>query len=305
LIGNGAKLNGFARNGNMPTKPLILAVEFGKENLVRALLDEGADIETKDSQGTTPLIKAAEASRKEETKILLWKKANINATNNKGETPLIAAIKSGSEEIASLLLASGVDMECKDHDGETPLMIAAKMGLLDVVKEMVQRGVVTEEGYAKGYTPIEVAHRNGHTKVVEVLQMAAMNNKPRLLRLFTRRPGPNVPAAESSSRKKVERTTSNPTRPVLPLISVPPRSGSVPLPEGPGYSARGIGSRRVAQRPVPSQIAHQPKRSVWRGRISEDSEEDGEDELEYHGSSDAFFQERWEENTGQVRRVDS
>src|SRR2546423_1161103 len=294
LIANGAKLNGFARNGNMPTKPLILAVEFGKANLVRTLLDEGADIETKDSQGTTPLIKAAQVSRKEEIKILLWKKANINATNNKAETPLIAAIKARSDEIAILLMRSGADIECKDQDGGTPLFIAAKMGLLGVIAEMVERGVVTEVGYSKGLTPVEIAQRNGHTAVVELLQTAARNNKPRLLRLLTRKS--NVPVGEGNGKRVAQ------TIPVLSRVSVPPRVGSVPVPEWPGYGAGETNNSRDDHRQVPTQVVEQPKKLVWRGRISDDSDDsDGEDE--YHGFSDAFFQERREEDI--VRRVDS
>ena len=292
LIANGAQLNGFARNGNMPTKPLILAVEFGKANLVRALLDEGADIETKDAQGTTPLIKAAQVSRKEEIKILLGKKANINATNNKAETPLIAAIKARSDEIAILLLRSGADMECKDQDGETPLFIAAKMGLLGVVMEMVDRGLVTEVGYPKGLTPVEVAQRNGHTAVVEVLQAAARNNKPRLLRLLTRRS--NVPAGESNGKRVAQ------TIPVLSQVSVPSRVGSVPVPEWPGYGAWEANSRSVNQRQIPRQVVEQPKKSVWRGRISEDSDSD-EDECPVF--SHALFPESREEDI--IRRVES
>jgi len=147
LLAWGAKINGFARNGANPTKPLLLAVECGKEALVRTLLDsEGAEIETKDADGSTALILAAQLSRHHETRLLLRRKANPNALNNHAETPLLAAVRARSTEIVRMLLHAGAEMDIRDRDGRTPLFIAASRGLQEIVAEMVERGVSTEAG---------------------------------------------------------------------------------------------------------------------------------------------------------------
>jgi hypothetical protein len=271
-------------------------VEHGKENLIRTILDEpGADIETKDSQGSTALIKAAEHSRYQETKLLLRKRADINATNNLGETPLITGIKSRSTEIVTLLLARGVDAECKNNNGETPLLIASKMGLQEIVAELLERGVATEAGYVKGHAPADVAYRHGHFAVVQLLQTAENNRKPLLKRIFTKRTVFSPPQQRQMG-ESLGRTTSNPTRPAArrPTVTVPQRSTSVPLPEWT------MGKNDIARL---GREIETPRRRVWRAPIREEKSDDDDGEEDYEEFSEALFYERLEEEP--TRMVES
>lgn len=65
---------------------LTLAVVEGDAEQVNTLLAKGADINTKDGQGTTVLMEASREGRTAVAKILLQKGAQINLQNNRGLT---------------------------------------------------------------------------------------------------------------------------------------------------------------------------------------------------------------------------
>ena len=66
--------------------PLICASIGDNLDVVKFLLEKGADIEAKDTYGNTPLILASVYNRFEIIKLLLEKGANIEAKNNYGGT---------------------------------------------------------------------------------------------------------------------------------------------------------------------------------------------------------------------------
>jgi ankyrin repeat protein len=68
--------------------PLLQAAETGDTGIAKLLLDEGADINGRDGQGTTPLHLAACCGHVEMVKLLLANGANANARGVKGHTPL-------------------------------------------------------------------------------------------------------------------------------------------------------------------------------------------------------------------------
>lgn len=73
--------------GPLDGKPLLLAVvEEGHEDVVEFLLDNGAEIESKDRDGNTALLRALHFGRGILAEQLIASGADMNATNNDGET---------------------------------------------------------------------------------------------------------------------------------------------------------------------------------------------------------------------------
>jgi ankyrin repeat protein len=88
---------------------LMLASKNGREEVVLALLNEGANFETKDALNATLII----ASQRDHTKtvlILLAQGADVNAATPECLTALMFASINGHEEVVSVLLAQGADV---------------------------------------------------------------------------------------------------------------------------------------------------------------------------------------------------
>lgn len=108
------------------------AVRSGVVDVVDALLEAGASVESQDASGKTPLITICGTKAKNykvgHLKIvekLLEKGADPLATDNKGHTAIGRAAHAGHTNIVLNLLKAGVPSDEPDDDGMTPLLHAA------------------------------------------------------------------------------------------------------------------------------------------------------------------------------------
>src|SRR5690349_14046208 len=103
------------------------AVAFGNTAEVKAILDNGANPNERNSFDATALIWAAGDEKK--VRLLLAKDADVKAATKKGRTPLmVAAACDGCSAIVKLLLAKGADPKAKDSSGRTALWLAGQAG---------------------------------------------------------------------------------------------------------------------------------------------------------------------------------
>jgi membrane protease YdiL (CAAX protease family) len=108
--------------------------------MVRFLLEKGANPNVKDMDGQTPLILAAEKNQLESIKLLLARGADLNWKNERGFTALRAAVQYNRLESARLLIESGADLNLEDKAGATPLAAAQNLGYSDLVNLLQQKG---------------------------------------------------------------------------------------------------------------------------------------------------------------------
>jgi ankyrin repeat protein len=90
--------------------PLNQAAMRGDTTQVQQLLDKGADVNTKDSNGETALMEAAGNGHPEVVKQLLAKGADVNAKSSYGYTALLYAADKGHTECVGLLLDGGANI---------------------------------------------------------------------------------------------------------------------------------------------------------------------------------------------------
>ncbi len=101
-------MTGCATTGNTP---LMSAVGSGDINAVKRLLNEGADVNAKDSDNWNALTKAARDGHAEIVKLLIEKGADVNAKAYKGYSALMVAALDGYTEIVKLLIEKGADID--------------------------------------------------------------------------------------------------------------------------------------------------------------------------------------------------
>src|SRR5687767_9324547 len=101
--------------------PLGLAIFFGNTDLAKFLIEKGADVNAaaQNSQRVAPLHAAAAVCDHEIIRMLLDRGANPNSRQQLDYTPLHTAGARGDIEMAKLLLARGADPKARGSDGFT------------------------------------------------------------------------------------------------------------------------------------------------------------------------------------------
>jgi ankyrin repeat protein len=89
--------------------PLLLAAPLGSTELVKTLLDAGANVNAADVRGMTPLMLAVATDRQnmDVIRMLIARGANVNAKSLAGETALDWAIKTGPKPAIDAIKAAG------------------------------------------------------------------------------------------------------------------------------------------------------------------------------------------------------
>jgi ankyrin repeat protein len=151
-----------ARGGCHDT-PLQAAVIKGYVDIIRLLLEHGADMATLNDEDFGPLHEASRRGRLDVIGLLLDHRADVDSRNFLGRTPLFIASQEGELEVARVLLQRGAAVNSFDYNGNRPLTTASKCGHLDVVRLLLQNGATVDQG------SLEFASENGHLDVVRLL----------------------------------------------------------------------------------------------------------------------------------------
>ena len=149
----------------------VEAAMNGNREAVRALLKDGADVNTTQADGMTALHWAAQKGDVELAKVLLYASANLKATTRiGGYTPLLIASKNGDAPMIDTLTQAGADSNAPTMNGTTPLMLAAAAGKPAAVKALIDHGaVVNARESVKGETALTFAAAFGRADVIRVL----------------------------------------------------------------------------------------------------------------------------------------
>lgn len=153
LLQHGADVNAQDKYGNTALDTAIFRLE---PKAVALLLQYGADANEKHPDGlhSTPLHRAANNNVMIEiVKLLLQHGADVTIKDARGETPLHNA----ASKIAKLLLQHGADVNDQDIEGNTALHQAVQRGYTEEAKVLLQHGANTKIQNKAGKTAFDLA----------------------------------------------------------------------------------------------------------------------------------------------------
>lgn len=119
---------------------LHLAVDMGKPEVAKLLLEHGADKNGQDSYGQSLVMTAASNHRTDIMKLLIAAGADVNAANQYRITPLAVAAEQGHLDIVNLLVAAGAKVNARDTAGGTALSVAILRGYKEIVEALLAAG---------------------------------------------------------------------------------------------------------------------------------------------------------------------
>ncbi|XP_063600527.1 transient receptor potential cation channel subfamily A member 1-like [Penaeus indicus] len=149
-------------------------------HLCAKLLEEGADVNTTDEDGSTLLHILARKYSKVETRakkipaLLLQHGANVNAKDKNGDTPLHVVAREGSEDFCRVILDHiarnpGVKVDTKNKKLMAPLHLASQQGHDRIVQLLLDVGSDPLSSDGQKYFPIHHAAEKGYATCCKLL----------------------------------------------------------------------------------------------------------------------------------------
>jgi uncharacterized protein YceK len=135
--------------------PLVVAAQNGELAIVQALLDRGADANTKTQGGRTALEVAAGRGHAAVIPALLNAGAEVNARSAGMETALMVAVRRGHTTSVLALLDKGADVNASSFMGETALIDAADRGHMAIVQALLDKGADVNAKTIEGRTALD------------------------------------------------------------------------------------------------------------------------------------------------------
>jgi len=170
LVDAGAEIN--YRQGDGMT-PFIDALSYQPNiKFLKSLLDLGADINLSSATGNTPLMIAADTGNSVIVKFLLENDAAVNLQEEEGRTALFYAAQQGHSSVVAVLLSHRADVSLKNIWDQTPLIIASGNAEVKIVDMLIKHGSDVNAQDQRGVTPLINAVHRAQIKNVRLLLSA-------------------------------------------------------------------------------------------------------------------------------------
>ena len=153
--------------------PLLHAISHGKVEIVRELLERGAN-PNQIITHTTPLLYAISCGEgaNEIVQVLLDNGANPNGTDYRGATALMHASRNGNIEVVRKLLDKGADPNQQDNHGKNALIYLLVGRNIEILRELLRRGANPHQQDNYGKTALAYSLLLGNRVMTYILRNA-------------------------------------------------------------------------------------------------------------------------------------
>ena len=139
-------------------------------DVLKAHLDNGFQVDTKDETGFTLIHKACEYNNLQSLELLHQFDADINMHSSCGLTPLDVALKHGSDRCIGFLRAHNVIQNMPStSEPITDVFDAIRLADVDYIKTLMKEGFDFSIQDAHGNMPIFLACQLGHDSILQEL----------------------------------------------------------------------------------------------------------------------------------------
>ena len=140
---------------------LHFACSYGRSDIVRFLLSQGADPDSNSNSGETPLHVACISGQAKIIQLLVSHVSDIDATDKKGQTPTHYAALNGEIACLNILCNQGADICMEDKHKRTAIHLAATRNHCDVIQYLLEHGIELDSLDFEGKTPAHYAAAYG------------------------------------------------------------------------------------------------------------------------------------------------
>ncbi len=167
LLATGADVN--IVDKGIDSTALAQAVQLDNRELVKILLDAGADVNEKNRAGLTALMYVGDDTSVEAVGDLIAAGAKVDIKDDEGKNALHHAASDASTEALQALIDAGASLDARDESGRTALMIAAQEGNEDNVVALIKAGATVNLRDEEKKTALGLAKENDNGEAVDIL----------------------------------------------------------------------------------------------------------------------------------------
>lgn len=170
-----SKLFGVGRPSN--GQLLVEALEGREINMARVteLLNAVDNVNYRNSAGRAAIHRAAYWGHSEVVKMLVERGADVNLPGMNGGSALSSAAAGGNVEIVEFLLGAGADVESHNDYGDSPLHAAMySNGCIPCARLLIANGASLDHRNADGMTPVSLARVNSGYSMKNAEEMLAL-----------------------------------------------------------------------------------------------------------------------------------
>lgn len=162
--------------GNANRTLLLEAANKRMFEIVKLLLEQGANVNAQSNGKYTALFHATFNNDLEMAELLINKGADISVRYHDMETPLIVTAKLNSPKIMQLLIDSGADINAQDNYGNTALLMATCYNKIHNAKILIDAGAKLDIKCDSGNDALYYATCNNYREIAAIIT-DAMKNK--------------------------------------------------------------------------------------------------------------------------------
>jgi ankyrin repeat protein len=166
---------------NQNNTPILHAASGASAELIRALLDAGADVsargasiprmgltesDVREQARLTPAFVAAAAGNASALEVLIERGADLGGS----PSPLVAAVEFGHEKVARKLIDAGAEVDRRGHGGAAALIMASQCGFAGIVEDLLAAGAdpsLCLDNGANARACAEAALQDGIVRILE------------------------------------------------------------------------------------------------------------------------------------------